>query len=97
MVDLACRPNVYCKLSSVITPADWQSWTDTDIFPLLDVACEAFGTSRIMVGSDWLVSTCAADYATTMGLFERWSNKLSPSEQAAFMGGNCARFHGIEE
>ena len=97
MTDLARRPNVCCKLSSVITQADWQSWTDSDIFPFLDVACEAFGTSRIMVGSDWPVSTCAADYATTMGLFERWSNMLSSSENAAFMGGNCARFYGIEE
>jgi L-fuconolactonase len=96
MLDLARRANVYCKLSSVITQADWQSWSDDQIFPFLDVALEAFGANRIMVGSDWPVSTCAADYATTMGLFARWSKQLSSSEQAAFMGENCARFYGVE-
>lgn len=96
MIDLAKRPNVYCKLSSVITQANWRAWTDVDIFPFLDVAWEAFGTDRIMVGSDWPVSTVAADYAATMGLFERWSMRLSQSEKAAFMGGTCARFYGVE-
>jgi L-fuconolactonase len=95
--DLGRRPNVYCKLSSVITQADWQAWTDADVFPFLDAAYEAFGTDRIMVGSDWPVSTCVTDYVETMGLFERWSKRLSIAEQDAFMGGNCARFYGIEE
>ncbi len=97
IADLALRPNVYCKLSSVVTQADWQAWTDAEITPFLNVALEAFGASRIMVGSDWPVSTCAADYVTTMGLFERWSQRLSKSEQEAFMGGNCAHFYGIKE
>jgi L-fuconolactonase len=97
IVDLARRPNVYCKLSSVITQADWQAWTDVDVFPYLDIALDAFGADRIMVGSDWPVSTCAAGYVETMELFELWSKRLSTSEQNAFMGGNCARFYGIEE
>jgi L-fuconolactonase len=96
MLELARRPNVYCKLSSVITQADWATWSDAQIFPYLDVALEAFGSTRIMIGSDWPVSTVAADYASTIGLLQRWSKRLSPSEQAAFMGGNCARFYGIE-
>lgn len=96
IADLAQRPNVYCKLSSVITQADWEAWEDVDIFPFLDVACEAFGPDRIMIGSDWPVSTCASDYATTMRLLERWSNRLSISEQDAFFGGNCARFYDIK-
>jgi L-fuconolactonase len=96
MLDLAKRPNVTCKLSSVITQADWTTWNDSQIFPFLDVALEAFGPHRIMIGSDWPVSTVAADYASTMGLLQRWSTRLSASEQAAFMGGNCARFYGIE-
>lgn len=97
MAELARRSNVYCKLSSVITQADWQAWTDADVLPFLDAACEAFGPDRIMVGSDWPVSTCAAGYVETMGLFERWSKKHSTSEQDAFMGGNCARFYGVKE
>jgi L-fuconolactonase len=97
IVDLARRPNVYCKLSSVITQANWQTWTDADVFPFLDAAYEAFGADRIMVGSDWPVSTCVSTYVETMGLFERWSKRLSQAEQDAFMGGNCARFYGTEE
>jgi L-fuconolactonase len=97
MTELARRSNVYCKLSSVITQADWQAWTDADVLPFLDAACEAFGPDRIMVGSDWPVSTCAAGYVETMGLFERWSKRLSTSEQDASMGGNCARFYGVKE
>lgn len=97
MKELARRPNVFCKLSSVITQAEWHSWTDAGIFPFLDIACDAFGPHRIMVGSDWPVSTCVTDYVTTMGLFERWSKKLSVSEREAFMGGNCSRFYRTEE
>jgi L-fuconolactonase len=96
IIDLARRPNVYCKLSSVITQANWQTWTDADIFPYLDIALEAFGADRIMIGSDWPVSTVAADYAATIGLLQRLSKRLSSAEQAGFTGENCARFYGIE-
>jgi L-fuconolactonase len=92
---IARRPNVYCKLSSVITQADWESWNSAGIFPYLDHVLEAFGPSRIMIGSDWPVSLLAADYAATMGLLENWAEKLSHSEQDAFFGGNCAAFYGI--
>jgi L-fuconolactonase len=95
MRDLGRRPNVYCKLSSVITQADWRAWTDADIFPYLDIALEAFGANRIMIGSDWPVSTVATDYAATMGLLQRWSQQLSSTEQVAFMGGNCATFYRL--
>lgn len=96
MLELGKRPNVYCKLSSVITQANWASWTDAAIFPFLDVSLEACGVERIMVGSDWPVSTVATDYVVTMGLFERWSQHFSQSEKAAFMGDNCARFYGVD-
>ena len=90
------RPNVYCKLSSVITQADWQHWQPTDIVPYLDHVLKAFGPNRIMIGSDWPVSLLAADYSTTMGLLEGWAARLSSAEQHAFFGGNCAAFYGIE-
>lgn len=50
-----------------------------------------------MAGSDWPVSTLAADYGTTMGLFEAWAARLSASERAKFLGGNCHRFYALEE
>lgn len=94
--EIADRPNVFCKLSSIITQAHWQNWKTSDITPYLDIVLEAFGTDRIMIGSDWPVSTCLADYEGTMGLLVDWSKRLSVSEQAAFLGDNCARFYGVE-
>jgi L-fuconolactonase len=95
MVEMALRPNVSCKLSSVITQAHWRDWKPAHIAPYLDIVLEAFGADRIMIGSDWPVSTCAADYEKTMGLLMQWSMRLSATEQAAFLGGNCARFYGV--
>jgi L-fuconolactonase len=65
--------------------------------PYLDVALDAFGPGRIVAGSGWPVSTCAADYATTMGPLRTRSARLGETERAAFLGGNCICFHGIEE
>jgi L-fuconolactonase len=95
MKAIASRPNVYCKLSSVMTQAHWQHWKPADILPYLDIVLEAFGPQRIMIGSDWPVSTLVADYRVTMGLLETWAARLSQSERQAFLGDNCARFYGI--
>ena len=57
---LAACPNVSCKLSGLVTEADWQSWTPEQIRPYLDVAFECFGAERLMIGSDWPVCTLAA-------------------------------------
>ena len=96
MGEIARRPNVSCKLSSVITQADWQNWKPSDITSYLDFVLEAFGADRIMIGSDWPVSTCVADYEATMGLLMDWSKRLSETEQAAFLGSNCISFYGVK-
>ena len=96
MAEIAKRPNVSCKLSSVITQANWTSWTQSQIAPFLDHVLNVFGANRIMIGSDWPVSTCAADYASTMGLLTDWSRHLSAAEQAAFLGLNCIAFYGLK-
>ena len=56
-------PNVCCKLSGLVTEADWQSWTPAELRPYLDAALESFGPSRLMIGSDWPVCLVAASYA----------------------------------
>ena len=73
---LAERPNVVCKLSGLVTEARWDTWQPADIWPYLDVVVEAFGTSRLMIGSDWPVCTLAADYARTMGLVIDYVNLI---------------------
>jgi L-fuconolactonase len=64
---MAAFPNVFCKLSSLVTEADCNHWRPDDMAPYLDVAFEAFGPERLMIGSDWPVCTVAASYGRAMG------------------------------
>ena len=92
---LAERPNVFCKLSGMVTEARWSGWQPADFRPYLDVVIEAFGPGRLMIGSDWPVCTLSADYASTMSLVVEYVGALSPDTCAGILGGNCARFYGI--
>ena len=92
---LAERPNVSCKLSGLVTEADWKAWQPGDFRPALDVVLKAFGPDRLMIGSDWPVCTLAGDYATTMGVVMDFVRDLNPSEQDGILGGNCARVYGV--
>ena len=94
--ELARRPNVHCKLSGLPTLAPAGPYTVERYKPFLDVALEAFGAARCMVGSDWPVSTLGADYPSTLGLVAQWCQALSPSEQADILGGSCARFYRVD-
>ena len=89
---LAAFPNVMCKLSGLVTEADWRTWTPDAIGPYLDVALDCFGANRLMIGSDWPVCTVAADYTRTMAVVIDDIARLSRDEQAAILGGNAQRF-----
>jgi L-fuconolactonase len=95
MKRLAANPNVCCKVSGMVTEADWQGWTADDFEPYLDVTFEAFGPERIMIGSDWPVCTVAGTYGAVMQIVIDYINKLSGAEQAAVMGGTAASFYGL--
>jgi L-fuconolactonase len=90
--ELASLPNVFCKLSGLVTEADWVRWTPDQVRPYLDVAFDAFGTHRLMAGSDWPVCTLAAEYHRAIGLVESYLGNHPASEREAVMGGNAARF-----
>lgn len=90
---LARHPNVCCKLSGLVTEADHRQWQVDDLLPYLDVAAEAFGPARLMIGSDWPVCLLAASYQRTMEAVMRWAGKFSSTEQAGILGENCARFY----
>jgi L-fuconolactonase len=92
---LAARPNVFCKLSGMVTEARWNGWQSEDFRPYLDVVLDAFGPERLMIGSDWPVCTLSADYPTTMSLVVDYVSALSPEARAGILGDNCARFYGI--
>lgn len=90
---LASFENVYCKLSGMVTEADWQNWKPEDFRPYLDIVLEAFGSDRLMIGSDWPVCLLAGEYEAVMNLVIEYIQSLSNDEQAAILGGNCARFY----
>lgn len=92
---LAQHENVYCKVSGMVTEADWANWKAEDFRPYLDVVFEAFGTNRLMYGSDWPVCLVAASYQQVVGLMETYTSKLSTDEQELFWGGNATRFYNL--
>jgi L-fuconolactonase len=95
MRTLAGCANVTCKLSGMVTEARIHGWTQADFTPYLDVALEAFGPERLMIGSDWPVCTVSADYAATLGIVLGYIERLSEGERAAVLGGTCARAYGL--
>src|SRR5258708_2526550 len=66
--ELARSPNVFCKMSGLVTEAAWKCWRREDISPYLDVALDCFGPDRLMIGSDWPVCTVSASYSQTMNM-----------------------------
>ena len=95
IAELARRPNVCCKLSGMVTEADWRSWTEEQLRPYMDVVLEAFGPSRLMFGSDWPVCLLATEYARWFELVSRFVGRLSADEQAEVLGGTAARIYNL--
>jgi L-fuconolactonase len=87
--------NVYCKVSGMVTEADWKNWKKEDFRPYLDTIVETFGTSRLLFGSDWPVCLVAASYAEMLGIVEDYFSAFSKEEQAAIFGGNAATFYNL--
>jgi len=92
---LAALPHVSCKLSGLVTEADWEGWKPEDLRPYLEIVLDAFGPARLMIGSDWPVCLLAAEYPRVIGLVRDFIAPLSKSERAAILGGAAARFYGI--
>ena len=93
---LASFPNVACKLSGLVTEAQWQAWTDADLRPVLDVALDAFGPERLMFGSDWPVCLLAADYHRVFDAVSEWSHRLTAVERAQLLGGTAQHVYGLQ-
>jgi len=93
---LARQPNVCCKVSGLVTEADWSRWRPDDVRPYLDVVFEAFGPGRLMFGSDWPVCLLAGGYARVTELIEGYAEQLTESEREALFGGTAMRFYGLK-
>jgi L-fuconolactonase len=89
-----CR-NVFCKLSGMVTEADWENWKQEDFIPYMDAIMEIFGTKRTMFGSDWPVSLIAGTYDEVKEIADRYFNAFSETEQSDFFGGNATFFYNL--
>jgi L-fuconolactonase len=92
LYQLATFPNVFCKLSGMVTETNWKQWHPADFHPYLDVVFEAFGPARLMIGSDWPVCILSAEYEPMMRIVMDY---LPRESQTAILGDNCARFYQI--
>jgi L-fuconolactonase len=88
--------NVFCKLSGLVTEADWLHWKRADIDPYLDVVFEAFGPERLMFGSDWPVCLLAASYRQVKQLIETYVEEHAAQHKESIFSGNAIRFYGLK-
>lgn len=79
--ELAMRENVHCKISGMVTEADWAAWTEGQLRPYIEVVLSAFGPKRLMFGSDWPVLTLASNYKQWVDTLRRVVSDLSADEQ----------------
>jgi L-fuconolactonase len=91
---LAENPNVYCKISGLLTEADWKQWRATEFNPYLDLVFDAFGVERLMFGSDWPVCLLAAGYRQVVQLIADYTRDLPVAEREKIFGLNAAYFYG---
>jgi L-fuconolactonase len=88
-------PNVVCKLSGMITEADWKNWKPADLKPYVQEALQAFGPQRLLFGSDWPVCELAGSYQQVFDALVEALGPLSSSDRAAIFGGNAARVYKL--
>ncbi|WP_327584048.1 amidohydrolase family protein [Nonomuraea sp. NBC_00507] len=93
--ELAAHPNVYCKLSGMVTEADWATWRVSDLRPYAEVVLEAFGPDRVMFGSDWPVCLLAAEYQRVAQAADELCAGLSGGERAEVFAGTARRAYGL--
>jgi len=96
IIKLAEFPNVYCKLSGMVTEADWGNWKSEDFKPYFNTVFGAFGAERLVFGSDWPVCLLSGQYEDVLGLVESLIRELSQEKQEWIMGLNACNFYDLE-
>jgi L-fuconolactonase len=94
--ELAAEPNVFCKLSGLVTEADPENWTVDSLRPYAEVVLDAFGASRVMFGSDWPVCLLGGSYDRVTTAARELTADLSDAEQEAVFGGSATRAYQLE-
>ena len=89
--------NLSCKISGMVTEANWGNWKDKDLYPYLDIIIESFGMDRVMFGSDWPVCLLASSYERWLNVLKEYFNTFSTKEQEKFFALNCESFYKLED
>ena len=95
MRQIAQHENVFCKVSGMVTEADWQKWQKEDFYIYLDIVLEFFGVDRIVYGSDWPVCLVAGQYEEQLAIVQSYFEKLTSTEKNKIFGGNAVRFYKL--
>jgi L-fuconolactonase len=95
LLALAANPNVYCKVSGLVTEANWTHWRPADFYPYLDVIFDAFGADRLMFGSDWPVCLLAATYGQVRNLLADHMTRSRIAAQEKIFGLNAIEFYKL--
>jgi L-fuconolactonase len=92
---IAKHPQIHCKLSGLFTEAKWKQWSAADFYPYLDVVFEAFGTDRLMFGSDWPVILVSGIYVQWVSLLEKYMENYSEEDRQKVFGENAIAFYKL--
>lgn len=93
--EMARQRNVYCKLSGLFTETKWKQWSAGDFYPYLDVVFEAFGTDRLMFGSDWPVMLLSGIYVQWKSLLEKYMENFVEEDRLKVFGENAVEFYNL--
>ena len=93
--ELAKNPNVFCKISGIITEADHRNWKSKEIYPYLDIVFNAFGYDRLLFGSDWPVCLLAGLYNQVINLIDEYMKNASDENKEKIFGKNAVSFYNI--
>lgn len=94
---IAEEENVFCKVSGLVTEADFKNWKPSDFLPYLEVVFDAFGEDRVLYGSDWPVCLLAASYEKVYQLIDDYTIEHSADARRKFFGDNAARIYNIKK
>lgn len=93
--EMAKHPNVYCKISGLFTETKWKQWSAGDFYPYLDVVFDAFGTDRLMFGSDWPVMLLSGIYVQWKSLLEKYMENFVEEDRLKVLGDNAISFYNL--
>jgi L-fuconolactonase len=95
MKEIGKLPHVYCKLSGLFTEARWREWSPAEFYPYLDVVFKAFGTERLLFGSDWPVILLSGMYVQWKSLLEKYMETFDREDKEKVFGRNAVAFYGL--